>query len=804
MASVDNLDRYTRYALFLGEDTYASPSAQSPDSARKVTGLYPSLAGDLTREQRRVAFLASQLPGRIVMLEQFNWFDSATRLFTSFYFVAADNGSGTAKLYRQKVGTDTDWVQVTDVGTLAAYPVGHGLNNLFHLSDGTNSWIFDGTSWVKDGLERPVVAPQVTVSGTISTNGLASLVRSNGVVSATMSMVSSVPFYPTGFHVTVAGATDTSFNGTFAIATTTVVGSPSHPVLTWTQIGSDSVESPSTATIIALRATVAVNRYYWTTFADKTATRLHESSSSPRSLGTGAFTDRTVQVKLCPGAVVTTSGSPAVLGSGTDFKQSDVGKMFTLDGLGGASPVLSTPIMIASVTDSQHLTLASNINITGVGAFYIIYPPRATHWRVYASASEEDKAGLLLLERSLLVQTDLQFVSLQSDGGPFIDQPNQFFQKIERPIRNDPTPPTSRLEVHKRRIFRRRETQPNFFNYSSYEEVLNLANGTPEECVPGADSDSISDRVNESSYPDESDHILGLCSHGGALFVGTENSITPLFGESIDDFGFSDVAAFSVGVGGKNAMKSTMYGFLFGSSDRKIYLYPSSAPPASNATSSLIELSRPKRPTFEGMSSTRMDEWFIVHYNWGRRNWIVTSFYNSSAYVTYVLDMETKTWMQLSLGYSALQVFTLTSGKKVLIGGTEDGHVYVIDDQTGTYAGAGNFSEGMIRTALLDFGRPDRDHTIYAVEYEKSNATLPVEVRVYLDPADPDSPTNPSVVQMTQTKLGRNRFRGMLTGTTGAACQRAMVEVKFPAGTVDGALRGLAVYAETLPQFGIK
>ena len=86
---IDDLQKYVRHVLVMGEDVYASPSAQSPNTARRMLALLPSLNGELEREQRHPKFLAAQLTGgRVVFLEQFNWFDSATKTFIRFFFAA--------------------------------------------------------------------------------------------------------------------------------------------------------------------------------------------------------------------------------------------------------------------------------------------------------------------------------------------------------------------------------------------------------------------------------------------------------------------------------------------------------------------------------------------------------------------------------------------------------------------------------------------------------------------------------------------------------------------------------------------
>src|SRR6185369_14022987 len=101
---------------------------------------------------------------------------------------------------------------------------------------------------------------------------------------------------------------------------------------------------------------------------------------------------------------------------------------------------------------------------------------------------------------------------------------------------------------------------------------------------------TISDLVNESSFPDQSNTIRGMISHADALYIGSERQVFPLYGESYDDFAISQVTAFSVGLAGRFCGESTMHGLPFISYDKKALLYPSNAVPGANATASLIEI----------------------------------------------------------------------------------------------------------------------------------------------------------------------------------------------------------------------
>ncbi|MCI0348857.1 MAG: hypothetical protein L0Z53_05470 [Acidobacteriales bacterium] len=685
---------WKRYNLIVGEETYASSTAQNPATARRVKSLIPSLAGHLQREQRHPTFLPATLVGGAVgFLDEFNWFDSATKTFRKFFFAATST-----KLYKQLVGTDTDWVEVTAVGALAGFPVARSINNLYHLSDGSTAWIFDGSTWQTDGLPIPLNTPDI----------------------------------------------DTATAGTL---------------------------------------TITVNRFYWTSWEDQTPSRPHESSSSPTSAGTGAITNKQVKVRQSKGTVTTSAASTSVTGSGTEFTKYKAGmKLYTAGQLQGT---------IQSITNDTSLILAANAATTVSGVRFVIAPSRATHWVIYASESENSKVGFLLARVAV---TTVEHI----DQSPFANQSGSTFGVIERPIRNDPPMPTKVMEVHKTRIFRRRETQPNFFNLTAQEEVSSTATGAPEESVPGTDDNTESDIVNEHSYPDESDEVRGMVHHGDALYIGTEDEIIPLYGESYDDFVLSDVRVFRVGIAGAYAGVSTPKGLAFGSTDRKVYLYPSAGgAPGQDSTSTLIDLSRPKLPEFRTIKNSELRNWHLVYYKWNERDWLVTCFRNNSdQYRTWVYELDTNGWFQFDLGVASLAVFEIADGVSILVGGGGDGKVYVLDDLSGTFPGTGNYAEGLFRPALIDFAAPEIDHVVYYLEYEKSDAAMPVTVTYWLDPNDADNPGVGTILTMTQTKIGANRFRGFFALTTGAMCHRILVEVKVDASAVNGLLRSLALYAE--------
>ena len=694
---------WRRYALAAGQNSYVSPANPDRASFRRIQSLIPSLRGSISREQRKVLFATGGLGGDIGWFHQFDR-NNGSGSFTSYLFAAT-----ALKLWQYTAGA---WVEVTAVGTLSEYPVARNVDNLMHMSTGVVSWIFDGTNWVKDGLEIPPNSPDFTVT---------------------------------------VGA-----------------GTPDR---------------------------VSVNRYYWTTYADHTATRTeHESSSSPRSTsGTGNVKNNgTVAVYQEAGTATTNSASTTVTLVGANITSRWIGMKFYTNGqLQGT---------IFSVNPGAGtIKLTANAATTVVAGRFVVAPSRATHWHIYASASEEDKQGKLLAEVAV---TDVSYTDdspmVGTTGAGTVD-----FTNIDRPLRNDPTHGTTVMELHKRRLWRRRETYLNVFTISAREEV---ETGSPYESVPGADlTNTVSPSSNSDTLPDESDRITCMVKHGDAIYIGSEDDTIPWFGNSIDEFTPSENVAFSVGVAGRYAAVSTPYGLVFRSYDHKIYIFPSRYPPGDDATSSLIEIGMSIRDELKDIRGLNAYNSGLVYYAWGDRNWLVHWWQRADqTYATWVFDFDIRGWFELQQGYSAVGVFEVATGKKVLVGANpSDDKVYVIDDQTGTYAGSGSFPAGTLRE-LVDFGEPNTDYVLDFIEYEKSDAAMDVVLSVYFDPNDPENPTNPVELTANTTKIGANRFRAAVPSSSAATFQRILVELVVSASTADGEIRGLSVYADPLPLQGVK
>jgi len=751
------VERVAKYNLSGAvEDTYASKTSQNPATSRKITSLIPLAAGYLEREKPNAIWGNATLPSGVVWIKEFSQ-SSFGGVVVRFWFAA------TATNLYQFSGSPTatgTWTLVSQVGTLNGSPVAVTINNLFHLSDGVNSFVFDGTNWVVDGLPIPVHSPVFVVDTPLPPANITSISRVNGVTTINYSSVIGVDV---GVYLDVNGVSDNTFNGTFPVSA--FISSTNMQFL---QPGQADASLGAGGTTNISTFNVTSNRFYWTTYIDNSDTHPHESSSSPRSvIGTGPLTNKFIEVRHRAGTWSCSAGSAIITGVGTDFDQTDVGMVFY-------GPRLSTPTVIISVQDSQHLTLANQATTTVlISPDPAIFPARATHWGIYCSETENSNVGFFLMKTSVTTQRPLPL-----DQSDFTNVPGSYINTaLQRPIRNDQATGTKVMSVHKRRIFRRNEQLPNFFNYTAFEEVKSTGVGTAEECVPGHDDNSISDLVNEQSYPEQSRIITSMVDHADALFIGTEASVIPLFGETIDDFVLSQVTAFSVGMAGRYATRSTPHGLVFLSYDRKLYLWPQQWIPfyAPEETTTLIEISRPKRTTFQAIDPTT--ETFVEFFNYGKRNWIVVSFtLTDTTKHTYVFDTEVKGWFELQRGVNCLAVLEPSTGIKVLVGGSSDGKIYILDDPSGIFSTANNYPQGTFRPALIDFGEPDSKHVLRYLEFELSNSAMidDITINYYLDPIDVDNPGTPVPLTMQQV-FGANRYRGFFTGPS--LCERVLIEM---------------------------
>src|SRR2546426_7622463 len=221
------------------------------------------------------------------------------------------------------------------------------------------------------GLDAPDAAPVVNATAEVDvTMTISSITRSNNVVTVTIapSHVLMVPQF-----VTIAGVTDTTFNGTFQVATV-----PSNTTITYLQVGLNVSSSGGTVGAIT---TTGIGRSW--TYAWEDSVNGHISAPAPVT----PYTVLSAKAKnifiVNSGLVSTTFGSPTVTGTtdpvyGTPaFTAAWIGRnLWTVDGNLGR---------ITAVASATSMTLATNAPSTQPPRRFIIVDPRVTHVRIYAT-----------------------------------------------------------------------------------------------------------------------------------------------------------------------------------------------------------------------------------------------------------------------------------------------------------------------------------------------------------------------------------------------------------------------------------
>lgn len=550
--------------------------------------------------------------------------------------------------------------------------------------------------------------------------------------------------------------------------------------------------------------TILVAMYYWFTWADHTAGRVHESSSSPISGAVVPGGPLSVNIAPFQGTVVTTSGSKNVTGTGTFFDPTHFGMQLWVNGVNNGP--------IATITDPTHLILVNNAPSSVSGGNIVIAPLRTTHIHIYRSESDGSKLGKFLT--SMPVN---QNPPTLIDNSPFENQASSTIQDIERPIRNDPPPSSTVLEIHKQRMFRRREfttafglsSLPNRAIFSAFEEVLSGGNGSPQESYPGTNQNTLSDIINEFLFPKPAVKIRALKSHNDALWFATERDVVPMWGDTINEFSLSEVTAIDGGAISAWGMESLSHGLSIFTYDRKLFLYPPVSPAYAitpeqlNVTDQIVEIGKSMRNKFLHILSSDQDNVRTLKYRYNMRDWLLVAYQDdTNVYHTFVYDFEIKGWYELQRGFVSLAVFEPTLGNKVLVGGGVDGKVYVVDDVLGLITPNPTKPSALFRTSLIDFGNPLALHEVLTLEIEVSNSLLmdqTTTVNFYLDPTDADNPGTPISLPMSPIPNFPNIYRGFFPtagGGMGTLCRRLMVELNLASDTNGGSFREVIMTAK--------
>ena len=670
-------------------------------------------------------------------------------------------------------------------------------SSAINASIGRNYWFdnADQTVGVATESSSSPITPQST--GPVI-NGSVAVYQQPGLYSSSIS------------HVTVTGSNSTDSPG------------PVNPQLNGSMVGQAvylSAAGAATSTFIGIIASVGTNSTLTTAISQMKITSVVAPDLTTLANGLSEY----LQVynysytppdgtkysppganNLLAGVVVTATGFTNPSNNFNAAIYSSTGSSITVVNQG----VAETGDSVVPTVAANIITLVTNAAASITNGRAVICDKRCTHWNVYASESDGSQIGEYLF--SVPVTRNLTSTAYV-DSSPFIDNANNTFLPIYRPVRNDRPCASKLLYVHKSRQFRRVESNPSFFAFTANEEVTAGNNGDPAQCLPGASPVTVSDMVNEYPFPDQSVRLRALFSHMDALYMFSEKQCYPLYGQSVDDFAISQMVTFALGAAGRFAGVSTPNGLIFMSYDKRAFLYPTSLystylAQGGAAQSAISEIGKPMRNVFAQIPASRLDEVVSVYYHYGIRDWWVVSFPTSTtvdAPQTYVWDFQGKVWFQLQRGFSSLQVFEPSEGALVLIGGDALGNTWVIDDQTGTYSYTGNLPVATWQPALINFGNEEIAHVFRRLELEFSSEALAQDITatIWFDPLNVDSPGVGHFLPL-KPALGPGRYSAMVPHQgAGTVCQRCLVQIQARASTNSGVIRGIKMYADVAPGF---
>jgi hypothetical protein len=249
------------------------------------------------------------------------------------------------------------------------------------------------------GLSAPDVSPQVTITAGASVT-ISTIARSNGVVTATVGSALTVPGGNGIGFINVVGTTDTSYIGTFIIAS----GSGT-TTLTWAQQG---LNGSTTGGNITTNVTKSVGRSY--AWAWENANKSHVSAPSPSS----QFIQYNAQngtIQCIEQGTVTCSGTTTVTGTGTAFTSAWVGRYIWANGV-------HSNTLIVSVQSATQLTTQISLG-TVTSQVFQVYDVYATHIRLYETS--DGGATYYRVQRNAWVPGNN---SLVSSGLQFFDNAN--------------------------------------------------------------------------------------------------------------------------------------------------------------------------------------------------------------------------------------------------------------------------------------------------------------------------------------------------------------------------------------------
>jgi hypothetical protein len=478
--------------------------------------------------------------------------------------------------------------------------------NGFVKQSGRNANFLTVQDW---GIDAPDSSPQVTINAGASQT-ITSIQRIDGTVIANLSGALVVPGGDGIGMINVVGVTDTSFNGTFVVAS----GSGTS-TLTWIQAGQNT--GVIAAGSVNVSITKSVGRSY--AWAWENANDFHISAPSPSTQFIQYATQNGV-IDLIEQGTVTVAGT-SVFGVGTSFSPAWVGKTLWIEGSGALSQIIA-------VNSSTSMTLV--VPGSGNGSF-TVFDPQVTAIRLYATA--DGGATYFRIQRNFFVggAATLLAAGLRFFDNAQAEPPNFPFTTETSQLFNVP-PPIGRFvkEYQGRLIVYGVPGLGQTFFYSN-NELTNF--GLPQESFAP---------LNQVTLPIQNASMNGMAEFPGSLIIWSDKQdmfrLTGLLSDNSTSTATqqgAQIAAlpYNLGCASPFSVALTPLGAIWLSSNAEIWLYTDRYAPRN--------IGRPVQDILSNIPTAQLSECRGAYYHAQNRNWYVLAIPNgANNNILLVLDLD--------------------------------------------------------------------------------------------------------------------------------------------------------------------
>lgn len=366
-----------------------------------------------------------------------------------------------------------------------------------------------------------------------------------------------------------------------------------------------------------------------------------------------------------------------------------------------------------------------------------------------------------------------------------------------------------------------------------FEEVREQDQGTtnPLETVPGSQNegtfagsvfpsvDALEDQSDFDNFielPNEDFEVRALKWWEEGLMVGTERSVTFVWGNRPENLRPSNSSTYGFGLFSRNAFLQTKHGLVMFTADRKLVIDPAArqggSAPLGDRTSYVYDIGWPKQPDLDKTDIRFTNRFQMVHWQFGsERDFIViayTTLQDDLAHLlVYTFEIDGGGWITFDdVKATCVGIVQEDEGFQVLVAGNSvvDRQLKVLldFDSNGTSpyqtaaaryplpaSGTELVPANTWRTSLLDIERPDLWKIWRYLSYFKKGA-FSVVVDGYFDPGDIDNLlVGEKVTLAFDSQLSSKELRAWPNQYS----KRAVFEFAIAADANNGSLSGVEI-----------